>query len=327
MGNVLIFAEHQDGKLKKTALELASKAFELASKIGGQAEAALIGNASEALANELAPYGIKKVYLLESPQLSQYNTVGYVKVLADLINQTKPEIVLGAASPAGKDFFPRLAARLDTGLASDAIDLKIDTDNKLVATHPIYSGKALVDVKIPNSSPQMALIRANSFGAVVRQEGATAEVAKIAADAGELKAVMKELVKGASDKVDLTEAEIIVSGGRAMKAAENFKILQEFADVIGATVGASRAAVDSGYAPHDMQVGQTGKVVNPKLYFAIGISGAIQHLAGMRTSKVIVAVNQDPQAPIFQKADYGLVGDLFQIVPLMTQEFKKLMHE
>ncbi|MDL1872027.1 electron transfer flavoprotein subunit alpha/FixB family protein [Deltaproteobacteria bacterium PRO3] len=327
MGNVLIFAEHQDGKLKKTSLELASKAAELAAKSGGQAEAVLIGNGIDALANELAPYGIKKVTILQSPKLDKYNSIGYVNVLAGLVKELNPDILLATASPAGKDFFPRLAARLDTGLAADAVDLKIDGDGKLLATHPIYSGKALVDIKIPNSKPQMALIRPNSFGVGAPQAGATAEVLKKDVDPGDVKAEMKELVKAASDKADLTEAEIIVSGGRAMKEAANFKILQELADVIGATVGASRAAVDSGYAPHDMQVGQTGKVVNPKLYLAFGISGAIQHLAGMRTSKVIVAVNKDPEAPIFQKADYGIVGDLFEIVPLLTSEFKRVLSE
>ena len=327
MGNVLIFAEHQDGKLKKTSLELASKAAELAAKSGGQAEAVLIGNGIDALANELAPYGIKKVTILQSPKLDKYNTIGYVNVLAGLVKELNPDILLATASPAGKDFFPRLAARLDTGLAADAVDLKIDGDGKLLATHPIYSGKALVDIKIPNSKPQMALIRPNSFGVGAPQAGATAEVLKKDVDPGDVKAEMTALVKAASDKADLTEAEIIVSGGRAMKEAANFKILQELADVIGATVGASRAAVDSGYAPHDMQVGQTGKVVNPKLYLAFGISGAIQHLAGMRTSKVIVAVNKDPEAPIFQKADYGIVGDLFEVVPLLTAEFKRVLSE
>lgn len=327
MGNVLIFAEHQDGKLKKTSLELASKGQELAAGIGGQVEAVLIGSGVEGLANELAPYGVKKVYVLSNPKLEKYNTLGYVKVLADLANEVKPEIFMTTASPASKDFFPRLAARLNTGLISDAVDLKIDGDKKMLATHPVYSGKALVDVKVPNSLPQMALIRPNSFGVGAAQAGASAEVVKKDADPGEIKSEMKELVKGTTGKVDLTEAEIIVSGGRAMKEAANFKILQELADVIGASVGASRAAVDSGYAPHDMQVGQTGKVVNPKLYLAFGISGAIQHLAGMRTSKIIVAVNKDPEAPIFQKADYSIVGDLFEIVPLLTQEFKRVLSE
>ncbi len=327
MGNVLIFAEHQDGKVKKSAFELVSKGAELASKIGGQVEAVLVGNISEAATQDLAQYGAKKIYILENAAFEKYNTLAYVKGLADLVKQLQPEILIASASAAAKDFFPRLAARLDTGLASDSVALEIDTDGKLIATHPIYSGKALADIKIPNSKPQMALVRANSLGAGTPQGGAQAEVMKIAADVGELKAPMKDLVKGASNKADLTEAEIIVSGGRAMKASENFKILQELADVIGATVGASRAAVDSGFAPHDMQVGQTGKVVNPKLYIACGISGAIQHLAGMRTSKVIVAINKDPEAPLFSKADYGIVGDLFQVVPLLTQEFKKILHE
>lgn len=326
MGNVLILAEHQEGNVKKTAFELATKAQELAGQIGGQAEAVLIGTGDEGLAKQLAAYGVKKVYLLECPALEKYNAEGYTKVLADLAQEIKPDIFLAAATPLGKSCIPRLSGRLNTGLVSDTVDLKID-GGKLVATHPIYSGKALVDIKIPNSSPQMALIRPNSFGAGNPQEGATAEVEKKSADAGELKAKMMDLVKGASDKVDLTEADIIVSGGRAMKNSENFKILDDLAEVIGASVGASRAAVDSGYAPHDMQVGQTGKVVNPKLYMAFGISGAIQHLAGMRTSKVIVAVNKDPEAPIFQKADYGVVADLFEVVPMLTEEFKKVMNE
>lgn len=326
MGNVLILAEHQDGKIRKTALELASKANELAGKIGGQAEAVLLGTGSDAMASELAPYGIKKVYLLDDPTLTRYNAEAFTNALSQLVKETQPEILLAAATPLGKSCIPSLAAALETGLASDCTDLKID-GGKLVATHPIYSGKALVDIKIPNSKPQMALIRPNSFGAGAPQTGATAAVEKKAANLGEVKTQALDVVKGASDKVDLTEAEIIVSGGRAMKSADNFKILDQLASVIGATVGASRAAVDSGFAPHDMQVGQTGKVVNPKLYLAFGISGAIQHLAGMRTSKVIVAVNKDAEAPIFQKADYGIVGDLFEVVPMLTEEFKKVMHE
>ncbi len=324
MGNILVFAEHQEGKIKKTAFELLSKAKELASKTGGSVEAVLVGSGLDAFVSELASYGAKKVHLLENAALAQYNTLAFTKALSDLISQAKPDILLASASPIAKDFIPRLAARLNTGLASDTVELNIDSDGKLIATHPIYSGKARVDVKI-NSLPQIALVRANSFAVAAPEAGASAEVQKVQVELPAPRAVMKEMVKGATDKVDLTEAEIIVSGGRAMKAPENFSILQELADVIGASVGASRAAVDSGFAPHDMQVGQTGKVVNPKLYIACGISGAIQHLAGMRTSKIIVAINKDPEAPLFQKADYALVGDLFQIVPLLTAEFKKLL--
>ncbi len=323
MSNILVIGELGGGKVKKVTQELASKAAELAGKIGGEVQVALIGNAQGA--EELGSFGVKKVFQITSQKLEQYNTEGTVKVLAELVAEQKPSIILGTASPMGRDLLPRLATRLEAGLASDCTNLDI-VDGKLVATRPIYSGKAIVDVKF-ETAIQMASTRPNSFVPQVVAAGAKAELVALAKDPGELRALIKEVLKGKSDKPDLTEASIIVSGGRAMKAAENFKILLELADVIGATVGASRAAVDSGYAPHDMQVGQTGKVVNPNLYIACGISGAIQHLAGMRTSKVIVAINKDPEAPLFTKADYGIVGDLFQIVPLLTQEFKKVMAE
>jgi electron transfer flavoprotein alpha subunit len=323
MGNILVVGEHLDGKVKKVTFELVTKAAELAKKLGGEVDAVLVGHGIQNAA-ELGTYGAKKVYVIDTPKLEKYNTEGVTKVLGELIPEIKPSVILGTASPLGKDFFPRLAARLNAGLATDCTDLNI-LEGRLLATRPIYSGKAFVDVKF-ESDIQMATARPNSFVAQASGQP-NAEVVQKNLDPGELRAVMKEIIKGKSDKADLTEASIIVSGGRALKAAENFKILQDLADVIGATVGASRAAVDSGYAPHDMQVGQTGKVVNPNLYIACGISGAIQHLAGMRTSKVIVAINKDPEAPIFTKADYGVVGDLFQIVPLLTEEFKKALSE
>jgi electron transfer flavoprotein alpha subunit len=324
MGNILVVGEHLDGKIKKVTFELVTKAAELAAKISGEVDVVLIGHGLQN-AGELGTYGAKKVFVVDTPKLEKYNTEGFTKVVADLVTEVKPSVVLGTASPLGKDLFPRLAARLGVGLASDCTDLNIQ-DGKLLATRPLYSGKAFADVKF-ESDIQIASARPNSFTAKVTQAGANAEVVSKTIDPGNLRAVMKETIKGKTDKVDLTEASIIVSGGRAMKNADNFKILQELADTIGATVGASRAAVDSGYAPHDMQVGQTGKVVNPNLYIACGISGAIQHLAGMRTSKVVVAINKDPEAPIFTKADYGIVGDLFQIIPLLTQEFKKALTE
>lgn len=322
MGNILIFAESQDGKVKKISLELATKASQLAGELGGQAEAVFIGESPEDAAS-LGKHGIKKVTVIENENLARYNGEGFTTVLANFIKETNPDVVLGSASPAGKDFFPRLAARLDVGLASDCVDLRIDGGN-LVPTRPVYSGKALVDVVFTASHPAMATTRPNSFVIEEAAGGADAPVDKISLDPGELRAPVVEIKAGESKEVDLTEAQIIISGGRSMKEAENFKILKECASVIGATVGASRAAVDSGYAPHSMQVGQTGKVVNPNLYIACGISGAIQHLAGMRTSKVIVAINKDEEAPLFKKADYGIVGDLFEIVPLLTEELKKL---
>lgn len=323
MGNILVIGEHQDGKVKKVTQELVTKAAELAGQAGGEVDVILVGHGLQNPA-ELGSFGAKKVYVVDNPKLEKYNTEGVVKVISELSNEIKPSIILGTASPLGKDLLPRLSARLNAGLAADCTDLKIE-GGKLVATRPLYSGKAFVDVKF-ESDVQIASARPNSFVAKAAG-GANAEVVQKNIDPGELRAVMKEIIQGKSDKADLTEAGIIVSGGRAMKSADNFKILQELADVIGATVGASRAAVDSGYAAHDMQVGQTGKVVNPNLYIAAGISGAIQHLAGMRTSKVIVAINKDPEAPIFTKADYGIVGDLFQVVPLLTQEFKKTLAE
>ncbi|MDO8518767.1 MAG: electron transfer flavoprotein subunit alpha/FixB family protein [Deltaproteobacteria bacterium] len=325
MPDILIFAEHQDGKVKKVSLELASKATELAKESGGKVTALLIGGDAGALAPQLAPYGVSQVAAVAGPAFEKYNTIAYARAVSDAVAKLNPSILLGTASSMGRDLFPRISAKLKSGLASDCTDLRIE-GGKLVAKKPVYSGKALADVLF-ETPIQMATTRPNSFPISVPNAGAKAEVVLIACEPGELRAPLKEVVAGAAGKVDLTEAEIIVSGGRAMANADNFKILQELAGIIGATVGASRAAVDSGFAPHEMQVGQTGKVVNPKLYIACGISGAIQHLAGMRTSKVIVAVNKDPEAQIFAKADYGLVGDLFTLVPLMSAEFKKLLAE
>jgi len=319
MRNILVIGEHSEGRVKKVTHELVSKA----ALLGDPVEVALVGRGIQG-PETLGNFGAQKVYVIEAPALEKYNTLGMTKVLSDLIRETNPSIILGTASPMGKDLFPRLAARIGAGLATDCTDLKIEGE-RLVATRPIYAGKCFVDVRF-ETEIQMATARPNSF---IPKEtpGGRAEVIKKEIDPGPLRAVMREIVRGKSDRPDLTEASIIVSGGRSLKSPENFKILQDLADVLGATVGASRAAVDSGYAPHDMQVGQTGKTVNPNLYIACGISGAIQHLAGMRTSKVIVAINSDPNAPLFQKADYGIVGDLFQIVPMLTEELRKILKE
>ncbi len=319
---VLVLAEQRDGNLKKISLELMSIGAELAGKLGADITAVVIGNGVEGLARALGAAGAKRVYVGETSE-KNYNTEIYTQVVSDLIKQVQPSIVLAGATALGKDLTGRVAARVGAGLATDCTELRID-NGKLVMRRPVYSGKAYIEME--STAPvAIASVRPNTYGQAAQDASRSAEVVKIDVKGVIPRAVVKETVKTAGDKPDLTEAEIIVSGGRAMKAAENFKILNELADVIGATVGASRAAVDSGYAPHSMQVGQTGKVVNPKLYFAFGISGAIQHLAGMRTSKVIVAVNKDPDAPIFQKADYGIVGDLYTVVPLLTQEFKKLL--
>ncbi|MEW6444273.1 MAG: electron transfer flavoprotein subunit alpha/FixB family protein [bacterium] len=320
---IWVVAEQRDGKLKKVTLEMISKA----KALGDEVTVLLLGSQVEGLAAGLGAYGAARVLVFDADVLKSYTTDAYTKVIADAVREGEPSILLGGATATGKDLLPRVAARLGTGLASDCIDLRLD-NGKLVATRPIYAGKCVVDTVIPDSFPQMASVRPNVLAVGAQDASKKAEVVKkeVKVSSADLKAIVKEIVKGASERVDLTEATIIVSGGRAMKASENFKILWDLADAFGpgSTVGASRAAVDSGFAVHSMQVGQTGKVVNPNLYVACGISGAIQHLAGMRTSKVIVAINKDPEAPIFQKADYGIVGDLFKIVPLLTEEVKKL---
>jgi len=326
---IWVLAEHKGGRLKKITLEMLNAARKISEKTGEEVAAVLIGYQVSPLAEELGPFGADKVFVADDERLKNYSSKAYAKILARLAEQYKPSILLGGATPQGKDLLPIVATKLKTGLATDCTELKTDENGLLIPKRPIYAGKAFIDVTIPNSKPQMASIRPNVLEVGKEDKNKKAEIIPVPVDVNlsELKAIMKDIIKGQTERPDLTEASIIVSGGRAMKSAENFKILWELADVIGATVGASRAAVDSGYATHDMQVGQTGKVVNPNLYIACGISGAIQHLAGMRTSKIIVAINKDPDAPIFQKADYGIVDDLFKVVPVLTQEFKKLLAE
>lgn len=324
MSDILVFIDQANGKIKKSAFEILGKASQLAPQVGGQVVALVVGQGLAGLEKDLAAHGAKKVVLVDSADFAQYNTLAFSDAFAQAITELKPGVVLASASGAAKDFLPRVAARLKAGLATDCTGLEIES-GKLKAQKPIFSGKAFVNVEF-ETAVQMATVRPNSFGSTAKTDGAGAEVVQKSYSVRTLNPIVQTIAGVATGKADLTEAEIIVSGGRAMASADNFKILRELADVLGATVGASRAAVDSGYATHDMQVGQTGKVVNPKLYIACGISGAIQHLAGMRTSKVIVAINKDPDAPIFAKADYGIVGDLFQVVPLLTEELKKSLH-
>ena len=318
MANFLIYCEHQDGRAKKSALEIVGKAAQLAG--GGEVVAAILGSGLEGDYAELAQYGATRVLLADDPALDNYTPEGYGAVFGAMVAELSPRVVLAAAGPDGKDLLAKVAARTRSGLATDCVDLRAAGDG-LQATRPIFAGKALIDVDI-TTPVQMFTVRPNSFGLVEADAGASAPAEAFACTVGEIRGKVADVVAGASDRPDLTEAERIVSGGRAMGNAENFAVLDELADVIGATVGASRAAVDAGYAPHPMQVGQTGKTVNPVLYIACGISGAIQHLAGMRTSKVIVAINKDPEAPIFGKATYGIVGDLFEVVPELTKQMK-----
>ncbi len=325
--DVWIIAEQKEGKLKKVSLELLGIGKKLAEKTGGALSAVFLGHGVDNLAQELDEYGAGKIFVCESEALKDYSNETYTKAIVDLVKAHNPAFLLGAATALGKDLFPRVAARLQTGLASDCMGLEISDDGLLVAERPMFAGKVLVDTIIPEARPQMACLRPNVLP-VPEKESEKAEIEKVTVEINpqDLKATIKEMVKTAGEKIDLTEASVIVSGGRGMASKENFKILEELASAFGevAAVGASRSAVDSDFASHDIQVGQTGKVVNPNLYIACGISGAIQHLAGMRTSKYIVAINKDSEAPIFQVADYGIVDDLFKIVPLLTEEVKKL---
>jgi electron transfer flavoprotein alpha subunit len=326
-----VIAEQKEKKTKKVTLELLSLCKKFKEKSGEEISAILLGYNIENLPPELGYYGADRVFLCDDEILKDYSNEAYSKVIAELVKEHNPEILLGGATAQGKDLLPRVAAKLGTGLASDCIDIDLDENKKLVCLRPMYAGKVRVKVTIPNSLPQMASLRPNVLQVSSPDHTKKPEITKVKPNVtkDDIRATLKEIVKEAGQKIDLTEANVIVSGGRAMKDKENFKILVELAKALGegTAVGASRAAVDSGYAPHDIQVGQTGKVVNPSLYIACGISGAIQHLAGMVTSKCIVAINKDPEAPIFQNADYGIVGDLFKIVPILTEAVKKLKAE
>ncbi|MGA2955119.1 MAG: electron transfer flavoprotein subunit alpha/FixB family protein [Thermodesulfobacteriota bacterium] len=325
---IWVFAEVKDSNIRKITFELLSQGRKMAGKLGEELVAVLLGSGVEKLTDRLAEYA-DKVFWVDDPTLAQYTTDGYASVLANLLKEHQPSIFLCGSTVTGKDLSPRLASRLQTGLATDCTGLSIGDDGVMVAKRPVYAGKAFIEVTYPAGRPQMASVRPNVLEMIAPDASKKGSIIKVDAkiDPASLRTTVLEVVKSAAAKVDLTEAEIIVSGGRGMKGPENFKILEELADVIKATVGASRAAVDSGWRDHGDQVGQTGKVVTPNLYIACGISGAIQHLAGMGSSKVIVAINKDPDAPIFQKADYGIVEDLFKVVPVLKEEFKKLLSE
>jgi electron transfer flavoprotein alpha subunit len=320
---VWIVAEQRDGAFRKISYELASTARKLADQLGEEVCAVLCGAGIEGIAGQLGKYGVDKVYVADDPALEPYTTDAHAAAVAKVVKENDPSILLIGASTQGKDLSGRLVGKLATGLATDCTDVKI-ADGKLLAIRPMYAGKCFGEITI-SSFPQMATLRPNVFPAV--ENAKAGEVVKFdpALDAGQLKTKVIEVQKDTSGKVDLTEANFIVSGGRGMKGPEGYGILEELAAVLGATVGASRAAVDAGWRPQSDQVGQTGKVVSPNLYVACGISGAIQHLAGMSSSKVIVAINKDQEAPIFAKADYGIVDDLFKVVPEFTKECKKLL--
>ncbi len=322
MATVLIYAEHKDGKIKKVTHELIAET----NRAGAEAVAFVVAASGvDSLATQLAGIGAKKVFTATGDSVKIYSNETYGKLFVNAVKSANPNIILFGATAQGKDLAPRVSAMLGAGLASDCTKLQIQGD-KIKCTRPIYAGKALAEVEFTGAGPYIATVRPNAL-AIGPVAESTAAITSVSTDIGAVRSQAKDLVKSATAKLDVTEANIVVSGGRAMKNAENFAIIEKLAGVLpNAAVGASRAAVDAGYRPHTDQVGQTGKVVSPTLYIACGISGAIQHLAGMRTSKCIVAINKDPEAPIFQLADYGIVADLFEVVPALTEEFKKALN-
>lgn len=317
---VLVFIEQRGGKIKSSSYEALATGCNLA---GGGVTAVLLGKDVSALTTQLEGYGVNETIVIDNAALELYNPFAYTFALQQAVTACSPQLVLGIASPLGRDVFARLAARLDRGLITDAVQVEVRGE-EIQALKPMYAGKCLAEMKLKKADLALLTLRPNVFPPAEKKDAAM-QINNLEVAIPDSPLITKEIRKGLSEKPDLTEAPIIISGGRAMARAENFKILHECADVISATVGASRAAVDSGYAPHDMQVGQTGKTVNPGLYIACGISGSVQHMAGMRTSKVIVAINTDAEAPIFSIATYGIIGDLFEVVPQLTTKFKELL--
>lgn len=320
MSQILVFTEHANGKLKRSSMEL----LQAAAKSNSSVAAVVFGSNAKDLAAEAGHNGAKDVYVVTDTSLDSYNPEIFSATMATVVGKVNPALILASASATGRDLFPRLAARLGAGIASDCTELNISGDD-VTAVKPMYSGKCSATANFENCAIKIVLMRANQLPVAASDSTKTANTIEIPYAKPDLKTLVKEIVKGASEKLDLTEANVIVAGGRGLKEAGNFSVLNDLADTLGATVGASRAVVDAGWVSHGMQVGQTGKTVAPTLYIAVGISGAIQHLAGMSGSKVIVAINNDPNAPIFQKATYGIVGDALEVVPALTAEFKKAL--
>jgi electron transfer flavoprotein alpha subunit len=322
MAKILVYGEAGKGKIKAVVFEIISNLS------GHDVDIVMMEKPTQEQLNQLAPYGVKNILSFSGSSSGVYSAIIFSDKLKKVVDQNKYDYIFAGSTSQGKDFFPRLAGLFSTAPVTDVIDFKFEGE-KLKGTKPMFSGKCLADFSFEGNGPSFLTVRPNAMTLKVLNSSQTlvnSNLQEMPFDSsGNDNCLLKEVIKGAMERPDLTEANIIVSGGRAMKNADNFKILEELADVLGATVGASRAAVDSGYAAPSMQVGQTGKTVSPSLYIACGISGAIQHLAGMRTSKVIVAINTDADAPIFQKADYSIVGDLFEVVPLMKESIKKII--
>lgn len=333
---VYVFAQQVDNEISSIAFELLGKAKDLAKDLNTDVTAMLLGSGVKGLADQLAEYGADKVIVVDDPELKDYRTEPYAHALASIINQYKPEIVLVGATAIGRDLGPRVSARVATGLTADCTVLEIgdfplqavpgqeQLHNQLLMTRPAFGGNTIATIACPYNRPQMATVRAGVMQKIDPIKGAKAVVEEFNPGfTPDNKYVeILDIVKSVVDTVDIMDAKILVSGGRGVGSPENFKLLEDLAEVLGGTVSCSRAVVDSGWKPKDLQVGQTGKTVRPNVYFAIGISGAIQHVAGMEESDIIVAINKDADAPIFDVADYGVVGDLNKIVPKLTEALK-----
>ena len=333
---VFVFAQQVDNELSGIALELVGKGKELAKDLGTEVAAVLVGYEVKGLADRLARYGADKVILVDDPELKEYRTEPYTHAVASVIEKYKPEIFLVGATAIGRDLGPRISARIHTGLTADctqldigdfplvAVEGKEQLHNQLLMTRPAFGGNTIATIACPNFRPQMATVRPGVMQKAPKIEGAKAVIEEFnpGFTPNNKYVEIMEVVKAVTNTVDIMDAKILVSGGRGVGNAENFKLLDDLAAAIGGTVSCSRAVVDAGWKPKDLQVGQTGKTVRPNVYFAIGISGAIQHLAGMEEADIIVAINKDESAPIFDVADYGVVGDLNKIVPLLTEKIK-----
>ncbi|MEM7645355.1 MAG: electron transfer flavoprotein subunit alpha/FixB family protein, partial [Pseudomonadota bacterium] len=314
--SALVFIEEKNGQIKKSSLECLSVLVNSDMEIS----TCSIGSGTDALKDQLGAWGVKKHYACTDDSAKVYNPENYQNILSHVFNEVKPQMFLASSNSIGRDVFPRLAAEMDAAYMSDVTEMTTDGAIK----RPLYAGKCSAQVSFTDDSTKIVLLRPNQIPVADASRSETTEAVAVSLPAASGKSQTLSVEQGESEKLDLTEADKIVSGGRGLKEADNFKILDQLAEPIGATVGASRAVVDLGWVPHSLQVGQTGKTVAPSLYFAVGISGAIQHLAGMSGSKNIVAINKDEKAPIFQKATYGVVGDLFEVVPLLTEKLKSL---
>lgn len=333
---VYVFAQQVDNEISSIALELLGKGKGLANDLNTEVTAVLVGSGVKNLCDELAAYGADKVILVDDPELKEYRTEPYAHALASVIEKYKPEIFLVGATAIGRDLAPRVSARVHTGLTADCTQLEIgdfpinpipgkeQKHNQLLMTRPAFGGNTIATIACPDFRPQMATVRPGVMQKLPKVDGAKAVVEEFNPGfTSDNKYVeILEVVKSVCDTVDIMDAKILVSGGRGVGSAENFKLLEDLADALGGTVSCSRAVVDAGWKPKDIQVGQTGKTVRPNLYFAVGISGAIQHLAGMEESDMIIAINKDETAPIFDVADFGIVGDLNQILPMLTEKIK-----